>query len=330
MSGQDSAPAVRHKRVKIVIVTPAAAQVHTGNRTTADRWAQLLVELGNQVSVRQDGHQEECDLLIALHAWRSFPAIQRFRQERPLAPLIVAMTGTDLYGDLENSEEAHCSLELASRIVVLQALGVEAVPENARRKVRVIYQSAKHAPTSPRREAGCFQVCLLAHVRPVKDPLLAAYAVRDLPPSSNIRLKHAGAVLDADLGRLVDAEQASNPRYQWLGPLSHENAMDLLARSHLLVLTSRLEGGANVISEAIAASTPVISSLIAGSVGILGKDYPGYFPVGDVVALRKQLHRAELDEGFYQHLQGWVARLHPLVSPEGEREAWRALLSELS
>jgi putative glycosyltransferase (TIGR04348 family) len=316
--------------VKIAIVTPAPAQVHTGNRTTADRWARLLAELGNQVYIAQDGYREECDLLIALHAERSFLSIQRFRRERPLAPLIVALTGTDLYGDLEKSAEAKCSLELASRIVVLQALGVEAVPESARRKVRVIYQSAECASRSLQREADCFQVCELAHLRPIKDPLRAAYAVRELPPSSRIRLKHAGAVLDADFEKLVEAEQTTNPRYQWLGPLSHENAMDLLARSHLLVLASRQEGGANVISEAIAASTPVISSLIAGSVGILGKDYPGYFPVGDMVALRKQLHRAELDHGFYRDLQGRIARLRPLVSPEHERNAWRDLLYELS
>ena len=106
--------------------------------------------------------------------------------------------------------------------------------------------------------------------------------------------------------------------------------MHLLARSHLLVLTSRQEGGANVISEAIAASTPVISSLIAGSVGILGKDYPGYFPVGEIVALRKQLHRAELDHEFYRALQERISGLRPLVSPERERKAWRDLLKELS
>ena len=316
--------------MKIALVTPAPAQVHTGNRTTADRWARLLTELGNQVNVRQDWNGEECDLLVALHARRSFPAIQRFRQERPLAPLIVALTGTDLYGDLTNSAEAMFSLELASRIVVLQALGVEAVPESARRKVRVVYQSAERPSPSPPREKSCFQVCILAHLRPVKDPLRAAYAVRELPAASRIQVMHAGAMLDPDFGRQVEAEQRTNPRYQWLGPLTHKNAMELLARSHLLVLTSHLEGGANVISEAIAAFAPVISSRIPGSVGILGKDYPGYFPVGDNAALREQLQRAEADDGFYRDLQQWVARLQPLVSPALERKTWRTLLDEIS
>ena len=316
--------------MKIALVTPAPAQVHTGNRTTADRWARLLGQLGHQVNVQKSWDGEECDLLIALHARRSFPAIQRFRQKHPLAPLVVALTGTDLYGDLESGSDAICSLELASRIVVLQALAAEAVPESARRKVRVIYQSAEHPSPSARREESWFQVCILAHLRAVKDPLRAAYAVRGLPSLSKIQVKHAGAVLDTDFGRQVEAEQRTNPRYQWLGPLSHENAMDLLARSHMLVLTSQLEGGANVISEAIAISVPVISSLIPGSVGILGSDYPGYFPVGDSAALREQLLRAESDDGFYRDLQQWVARLHPLVSASRERETWGALLRELT
>ena len=316
--------------MKIALVTPAPAQVHTGNRTTADRWARLLSQLGHQVHVQKSWDGEECDLLIVLHARRGFPAIQRFRQKHPLAPLVVALTGTDLYGDLESSAEAICSLELASRIVVLQALAAEAVPESARRKVRVIYQSAERPSPSARREESWFQVCILAHLRAVKDPLRLAYAVRGLPSLSKIQVKHAGAVLDPDFGRQVEAEQRTNPRYHWLGPLAHENAMDLLARSHMLVLTSQLEGGANVISEAIAISIPVISSLIPGSVGILGSDYPGYFPVGDSAALREQLLRAESEGGFYRDLQQWVARLHPLVSASRERETWGALLSELT
>jgi putative glycosyltransferase (TIGR04348 family) len=315
--------------VKIALVTPAPAQIHTGNRTTADRWARLLSELGNQVNVLQDWNGEECDLLIALHARRSFPAIQRFRNARPLAPMVVALTGTDLYADLENSAEAICSLELSSRIVVLQALGIETVPDSVQQKVRVIYQSAERPSPSLQREVSCFQVCVLAHLRAVKDPLLPAYAVRDLPASSRIQVKHAGAVLDPDFAGQVEAEQRTNPRYQWLGPLSHQAAMDLLSRSHLLVLTSRQEGGANVVSEAIAVETPVISSLIPGSVGILGKDYPGYFSVGDRAALREQLLRAESDSGFYRGLQEWVTSLHPLVSAGRERDSWHALLTEL-
>ncbi len=315
--------------MKIALVTPAPAHVHTGNRTTADRWAKLLRELGHQVDIAKDWHGEDCDLLLALHARRSFPAIQRFRRERPQAPLIVALTGTDLYGDLQNSPDAKQSLELASRIVVLQPLAADTVPEGARQKVRAILQSARRGTATPQRLERGFEVCVLAHLRDVKDPLRAAYAVRDMPTSSKIHVRHAGAVLDAAFAAQVEAEQRTNSRYHWLGPLAHEDALNLLAASHLLVLTSRLEGGANVVSEAIAASVPVISSHIPGSVGILGNDYPGYFPVGDTAALRQALQRAEADAAFYRALQQRVGGLQPLVSPAREREGWRTLLNEL-
>jgi hypothetical protein len=41
---------------------------------------------------------------------------------------------------------------------------------------------------------------------------------------------------------------------------------------------------APLMSEAIAASVPIIASRIDGNVGILGTDYPGYFDVGDMVS----------------------------------------------
>lgn len=193
----------------------------------------------------------------------------------------------------------------------------------------MIYQSAEPPRISPPREEHSFQVCVLAHLRSVKDPLRAAYAVRGLSASSRILVKHAGAILDPDFARQLEAEQRANPRYRWLGPLTHEKALDLLARSHLLALTSHLEGGANVVSEAIAVRTPIISSLIPGSVGILGKEYTGYFPVGNTVALREQLKRAESDDGFYRELQHQVAELRSLVSAARERDTWQALLGEL-
>jgi glycosyltransferase involved in cell wall biosynthesis len=126
------------------------------------------------------------------------------------------------------------------------------------------------------------------------------------------------------------AEAAVNPRYRWLEEQPRYKALRVLARCRLLSLTSVLEGGANVISEALAASVPVLSSRIAGSVGLLGEGYPGYFPVGDTYALAQLLERAEADVAFYETLCSWCARLRPLVDSERERRSWEDLLRELS
>jgi len=320
--------------VNILLINPAQVHTHTGNRTTAERWARLLGELGHQVEVAHDwsgsSQTMQRDLLITLHARKSFPTLERFHRAYPDIPVIVALTGTDVYQDIESSPEAKQSLEIASRLIVLQPLAVDALPARFRSRCRVIYQSARTAGPPDRPDGNVFCICVLAHLRAVKDPLRAAYAARDLPTDSRVQVVHAGGVLDADLAREAEAEQRRNPRYVWLGDFSHERALRLLAGSHLLALTSILEGGANVVSEAIAAGVPVLSTLIPGSIGILGPDYPGYFPVADTRALCRSMQQAETNSAFYGELKQRVSDLKPLVDPRSERESWQALLAEVS
>lgn len=169
----------------------------------------------------------------------------------------------------------------------------------------------------------------MGHLRAVKDPLRTALAARLLPASSRIRVLHLGAALSDDMADAARAEQTSNPRYRWLGEQPRWKALRLLSRCRLLSLTSQLEGGANAISEAVTLSVPVLSSHIAGSIGLLGDDYPGFFPCGDAQALAELLLRAETDAAFYQQLRAGCERQRPLFEPARELESWRELLAEL-
>jgi putative glycosyltransferase (TIGR04348 family) len=286
--------------------------------------------LGHRVAIAPGYEDEACDALVALHARRSAEAVFRFRRRFPTAPLIVALTGTDLYRDIRRSRQAQRALEAAGRIVALQPLAADELAPHLRRKLRVIYQSADPTRGRVRRSREFFDVSVAGHLRSVKDPFRAAYAARQLPPDSHIRVLHAGGAMEPAMAQKACAEEARNARYHWLGPLSRTRTRRLIAQSRILVLSSRMEGGANVISEAVVDGTPVLASRIPGSVGLLGERYPGYFPVGDTDALARLLLRAESDATFYRRLQAHIARLAPLFRPAEERVRWKKLLDELT
>lgn len=317
----------------ILLVSPAASGSLNGNGVTADRWAAVLRDLGHDVRISQHYHgpgPEPVRALIALHARKSGEAVLRFRADHPKAPVVVALTGTDLYPDLRSNGVRAEVLAAADRFVVLQEHGVAQLDPPLRSRARVIVQSLPALPRRPPRP-DVFEVAFLAHLRPVKDPLRPALAVRLLPPASRVRITHLGAPLDDSLAARASAEAADNPRYDWLGPLPRECALEVLARSRLLLLTSWYEGGANVVTEALAAGVPVVSSAIPGSTGLLGADYPGYYPPGDTEALAALLDAVENDRGgVLSALEARCARLRWLVEPARERQAWADLLTELA
>lgn len=241
----------------------------------------------------------------------------------------MALTGTDLYRDIHRSKRAQRVLRLATRIVALQPLAAAELEPGVRSKVRVVYQSVDPTPNPPRRPIDTFQVCVAGHLRSVKDPFRAAIAVRRLPAASRIRVLHAGAAMDESFARRAHAEESRNPRYDWLDEIPRSRLRRLIASSHVLVLSSRVEGGANVISEAIVDGTPVIASRIPGSVGLLGPAYPGYYPAGDTAALKQLLLRTESDTAFYRALRERCRALAPVFRPAREKSALRSLMREL-
>lgn len=317
--------------MRIKLVTPALANARNGNSITALRWKQILSQLGHRVTLEKHYHGAPCDLMIALHARRSFESIRRFRKEHPDLPLIVVLTGTDLYRDIRTNSDARKSLELATRLIVLQSMGPAELPKRLRAKTRVIYQSAEkvNRRASPAAN-GFFKVCVVGHLRPEKDPLRTAMASRQLPASSRVRVLHIGRPLTKEMSKRLRAEAARNPRFQWLGELPHWKTRQILASCHLLSLTSRMEGSSNVLSEAIASSVPVVASKIPGLMGTLGENYPGYFPVGETRELARLLQRIESNPAFYRSLKAYCARLAPLVDPKREVTVWKELLRELS
>ncbi len=305
------------------------AETLGGNRVTALRWAQILRGLSWKVFHGPSWDGRPCDVLVALHARKSHDSIVRFARAHPDRPSIVAGSGTDLYTDVDDAGEVRESLGLATRIVLLQPLALERLEPEHRSKARVIYQSVRRPRSKPAPREDVFEVALLANVRPVKDPLCAVRAARLLPPVSRIRILHLGAVLDTGLGRELEELGRGLDTYAWLGPRPRAEALALLARSRLALSTSRHEGGANALSEALACDVPVIATRIPGSLGILGDAYPGTFPVGDAAALADLLLRAETDPVFLEGLREACRSRAWLTDPATETESWKRLLDEL-
>ena len=311
----------------IVIISPALANANNGNWQTARRWARFLrKDYRVSIAVQWDG--KPCDAMIALHARRSASSIAAFSAAHPTLPLVVVLTGTDLYRDILSDADAQRSLKLATHLVVLQPAGLEMLDQAARSKTRVIYQSApslKAIDKHPATPSRYFDVTMIGHMRNEKDPATFIRAA-ELLQAKNIRLIHIGSALDPALGRLAEQTRQRHPQYRWLGNLAHAATRQRLKRSHLMAITSRMEGGANVIIEAVTSGVPVLASDIPGNRGMLGEHYAGYFPPGDSLKLAQLIERAAGDPEFYGRLQKQCAARAPLFAPERERASLLELL----
>jgi len=316
--------------MQIELVTPSPPDLIDGNRVTALRWEKILSRLGHEVVLRNSCSGNRCDMLIALHARKSLASINAFRDRWPEAPLLVAMTGSDLYRDLPKNAEVLKVLDQATRLIVLHRRAVFELPDSARAKTWVIYQSAEAPDVRLAPPETHFQAAVVAHLRPQKDPFRAAMAVRKLPLSSRVQVHHAGRGLDDKMELKAKEEEKRNPRYKWLGELSHPKALRLIGSSHLVVIASQYEGGSNVLSEALVAGVPVLVSRTSGLVGTMGDDYPAYFPVGDTSELARLIRRAETEDSFYQLLKDRAGRSAWLVRPEQERASWQELIHEIA
>jgi putative glycosyltransferase (TIGR04348 family) len=314
---------------RIVIVSPASARENNGNWQSASRWARFLRRRYRVAIVPAWEAGMDADLLIALHARRSAPSLAAFAQQHPRRPSLLVLTGTDLYRDIATSPEAQASLRSATGLVVLQAAGLALLPPALRAKARVIYQSAP--ALRPQQHAAMrrhFDFCMIGHLRDEKDPLTFMRAAA-LVTHPRARLIHIGAALDAALGAAAEATQAAQPRYRWLGALPHGATRQRLKRSDAMVIASRMEGGANVIIEAVTCGVPVLASDISGNRGMLGDDYAGYFAPGDAPALARLIERSIADAPFYAQLQAQCALRAALFAPATEQAALLDLVDNL-
>ncbi|UCU95617.1 selenoneine biosynthesis selenosugar synthase SenB [Hydrogenophaga taeniospiralis] len=324
------------KKPSLCIVTPALADANNGNWQTARRWAHLLrghyavrlVKAWPDAKSTDDG----TDILLALHARRSAASVAAWAQAHPGKPLVLALTGTDLYRDIQSDASAQRSLALAQRLIVLQEQGPQALPKALRAKCRVVFQSSTRRQTLVKTTAH-LRAVVVGHLRDEKWPQTVFEAARLIGPDEGIFIDHIGVELDPALGAAARATQHDCPHYRWLGGLPHAATRSRIQRAHVLVHPSRMEGGAHVIMEAALSGTPVLASRMDGNVGMLGAVYGGYFPPGDAAALAALLRDCRRDiaqgSGKLAVLQAQCDARAPLFEPAAEKAALLAVLNEL-
>jgi putative glycosyltransferase (TIGR04348 family) len=315
-------------RPSVVIVTPALADANNGNWQTARRWARLLAPAYRVELVRAWRGGDEA-LMIALHARRSADSVAAWRAVRGDAPLVLALTGTDLYRDIDNDASAQASLAAADRLIVLNQLGADRLPAGHRGKASVVLQSCSARATLPAKPRGHLRAVIVGHLRAEKDPDTVWRAVARLSARPDIRIDHLGAALDPALGDTAQACMAAHPNYRWLGARSHSEARRRIQAAHVLVHPSRMEGGAHVVIEALRSGTPVIASRIAGNLGLLGRDWPAVFGPGDDAALATLLGHARDEPDMLPALARAAAGRAPLFTPDAERAALHAVIDPL-
>ncbi|MDO9314910.1 MAG: selenoneine biosynthesis selenosugar synthase SenB [Burkholderiaceae bacterium] len=313
------------RRPTVLIASPALAAANNGNWQTASRWSRML-RPDFHTEVIGGWHGQPCDVLIALHARRSADSVAAYVAAHPTRPCIVALTGTDLYRDIRDDASAQDTLRRATHLVVLQDQGLAALPPTCRDKACVIFQSAPpRQPVPPPKRA--LHVIFVGHLRAEKDPLTLLRAAGRLANRNDIRIDLIGDSLDDSLAEAIRGGQASLPTFRWLGARPHADTRRRIQCAHLLVNSSRMEGGAHVVLEAVQSGTAVLASRIPGNIGMLGSAHQGYFEVGDDASLAALIERARDDAPFLARLRAQGEQRSALFSPAAERHRLHQLIT---
>ena len=311
----------------IEVVVPRFATDQSGNSVTARRYIDLFADLGHRSTlVTQPSGRGE--VVVALNAYRTASAIRSAATAG--SPVIVVLTGTDVYKFLNTHrsvvldalDRADCLVGLNDRI------GLDLEPRH-RARLDIIHEGASRPALARSPSSTEFAVVVIGHLREEKDPRTVVAATQNLPSGSRVVVDHYGAAHTDDWAEWARAAQLSNKRYRWHGEVQQGDIHAIYAQSHLLVNSSIIEGGSNVISEAVMSGLAILASDIPGNIGVLGENYPGYFPVGDAVQLQQALLGLEQEPERLAELTSSVVKLQSRLDLAEERAKWGQLFARL-
>jgi len=318
--------------VNILINSPYSLDSLKGNAVSAIRIASLLCDAGHEATAISTTQPPAADVLIALHLFKSNDCVQSFRETSPTSPVVVYLTGTDIYQGLEEDpERAKLLLEQADALVLSQQASKRVLPAELHSKCSIIYSSIElptYLPNIPNLQNDHTHIVIASHIREVKNPLIIPQAL-SLIPDAKVKVHLLGDALDIELGEQVKLATTSDSRFVWHGPLDRETTLAWMKAADYTLNTSFQEGGANSIAESICVGTPVLASKIDGNVGFLGDNYPGYFDPYEPESLASLTKQVLGDTQLSEQLQRTCSNRSHLFTRTQEQQGWDNLVTKV-
>jgi len=340
--------------MRISITSPFPADSLQGNSVSGRRITGLLKSLGHHARLFHNGFAPDCELLIALNAWRSSAVIAEFAEirrgiidhstgfnasfnrvqsptkEGTVPKIAVVMTGSDLFPfDGLLKPETLQSINFADAVIITHGEARERIHHPMVRVIRksIALPEEFLSQGKPRNaESPAVNGIMVAHLREQKNPFLFLRAVPHL--KSPIHIDHFGHANSAEFQE--NAEKYHSHAYHWKGEVARTELLRALQKADFLLNTSYIEGSSNAVCESIALGTPVIASAIPGNIGVLGADYPGLFGVDDTKGLAEMLDRFANSKGFRLELVTCCSQLAGGLAESRESQDWAELIEDLA
>ena len=230
-----------NKLMQILIASPYPLDSPKGNSITALRIERLLKQAGHQASAVHGTLTAGADAMIALHATKTYPLSAAFKQQHPGKPLILYLTGTDLYRDLlEKKSDCLNAMELADILVVSQPASLSSIPAQYQQKSRVVRASIMLPELEDVSPPPQPSFALVAHLRPVKNPFLLNRALEQLH-ALPLHAYTLGSALDEKMIEDAHSWQAKDPRFRWLDNVPYPQALSWISQVTATINSSHLE-----------------------------------------------------------------------------------------
>ncbi|MDB4408736.1 glycosyltransferase [Akkermansiaceae bacterium] len=311
--------------MKICVASPYPLSELKGNSVTTRRIVDILNEAGFEARGSHEFDGAPADVLISLHAFKGEKAVLDFQRYCPDGKVIVLITGTDLYVDLPEGRGLS-SLETADAIAITHEEARASMPSRFYDKLHIVPSCLAVLEIQAKPDAGKFVISVVGHLRSVKRSFLTIESVAK-HPEWDVEVWQIGEALDEEMSDIACDWEEADSRYKWLGGLPREESLEICSRSSLTVNSSFLEGGANAVLEAMTMGVPILASRIEGNVGLLGRDYPGYFEGEDIESKLVEVMAGKHD------LDDWASLAEkrlPLFSRESEKTAWEKVIEDVN